>query len=591
MMRQHARTLVCGMLVLLTVLSGCKASSPAATPSLVFPSLPPTVHVAAAQGTVYYVRTNGGDASQCTGLADAAYPGSGTGQPCAWDHPFRALPPGGSPRISNGDTLIIGPGEYRMGYDAPGADACEADSAYDCHMPPIPSGPNPANPTRILGAGWDAGCTSPPQLWGAERPWFILNLTDSDNIEIACFEITDHAACVESHSGDLACQRDTYPFGEYADLGLYAEDSTNVTLRHLNIHGLAVGGVRAGRLTDWTLEDVRIAGNGWVGWDGDIDGDDANSGTLTFRRWTVEWNGCGETYPGGEPTGCWGQSAGGYGDGVGTGETGGHWVIEDSAFLHNTSDGLDLLYTRQEGSSVEIRRTIAEGNAGDQIKTSGPTVIENVIAVSNCGFFEGKPFAYRGDFDSDGDEESSVDNCRAGGSAIALTLRDGNAASVINSTVTGQGDCLLITECQEGYSCGGSESVLLRNDIFQGNPEFGGGDTTCFAWHGTAQDPFAVDHAIINGTKATPDPCPPDSFCGVSPDLVNADISSFDAHLLPGSPAIDAGDNTACPGLDYFGNPRPTDGDGDENAICDIGAHERWEPTAWLYLPLILRNT
>jgi len=33
-------------------------------------------------------------------------------------------------------------------------------------------------------------------------------------------------------------------------------------------------------------------------------------------------------------------------------------------------------------------RTIAEGNAGDQIKTTGPTHVENVITVSNCGYFD-----------------------------------------------------------------------------------------------------------------------------------------------------------------------------------------------------------
>ena len=32
----------------------------------------------------YYVRTDGGSATQCNGLADAPYPGSGTGQNCWW---------------------------------------------------------------------------------------------------------------------------------------------------------------------------------------------------------------------------------------------------------------------------------------------------------------------------------------------------------------------------------------------------------------------------------------------------------------------------------------------------------------------------
>ena len=99
-------------------------------------------------------------------------------------------------------------------------------------------------------------------------------------------------------------------------------------------------------------------------------------------------------FPGGQPAGCWAQTAGGYGDGVGTGSTGGHWIIEDSAFLYNTSDGLDLLYVREEGSSIEIRRTIAEGNAGNGFKATGLTHIESSIIVGSCGFFDGQPFTF-----------------------------------------------------------------------------------------------------------------------------------------------------------------------------------------------------
>ena len=565
------------------LLLACGISTPTATGGA--PTDRPPTPAQPTQGNTYYVRTDGGDTTQCTGLVDAPYPGNGTAQPCAWDHPFRALQPSGEPgepgvvRIAGGDTLIIAAGSYRVGYGAPGAENCTSDYPWDCVMPPPPDGPDAAHPTRILGTGWDSGCSNPPELWGTERADHVLDLTGADHVEIACLEITDHTTCAEGHTGGLACPTDAYPYGDWAADGLYAEDATDITLRHLDIHGLASAGVRAGRLTDWTLEDVRIAGNGWVGWDGDIEGSDSNSGTLTFRRWTVEWNGCVETYPGGQPTGCWAQSAGGYGDGIGTGTTGGHWVIEESAFRHNTSDGLDLLYVREEGSSIEIRRTIAEGNAGDQIKTSGPTLVENVIAVSNCGFFDGQPFTF------------NVDNCRAGGSAIALTLRDGDTSSVLNSTLTGQGDCLIITECQDGYSCNGSESVLLRNDIFQGNPEFGGGgDTTCFTWHALSHDPFAVDHAIINGLKNMPTPCPTDSLCNVSPDLVSDSITGFDARLQASSPAIDAGDDAACPSVDYAGIARPVDGDGNGSAICDIGAYEYWEPTARVYLPIALRK-
>jgi hypothetical protein len=52
--------------------------------------------------------------------------------------------------------------------------------------------------------------------------------------------------------------------------------------------------------------------------------------------------------------------------------------------------------------------------------------------------------------------------------------------------------------------------------------------------------------------------------------------------LLRGSPAIDAGSNTACPATDQRGELRPTDGDSDGNATCDVGAFELQSPFAVL---------
>ena len=506
---------------------------------------------AAAQGQWYYVRPDGGSAEQCTGRVDAPYPGSGVDRPCAWDHPFRALPPNGAPRIAAGDTLIIGAGSYRMGYGAPGADACDAGDAFGCVMPPIPSGPDPAHPTRILGVSGN-----PPELWGAERPWFIINLTGVSNVEIGYLEITDHSGCVEFHSGGLACERDNPPYGNWAAYGLHAEDSTHVHLHDLNIHGLAAGGVHAGRLADWTVERVRIAGNGSVGWDGDLwdDRGDSNSGTLTFRRWTVEWNGCGETWPGGQPTGCWGQSAGGYGDGVATGESGGHWIIEDSVIRYNTSDGLDFLYIRAPGSAIEIRRTLVAGNAGNQVKNfRGPFLLENSVIVGNCGFFDGQSFTL------------NVDACRAMGDALALGLTAGDRVTVTNNTFTSEGDCLVTAECYG--TCNGSEQALLRNNIFQGQTDFlQPFENTCLAYQETfPSNPFDVDYSVINNVKD--DLCPGShDLCGVSPGVANTGIDTFDAHLLASSPARNSGLASAAPPDDFDGRAR--------DAQPDIGAYE-----------------
>ncbi len=477
----------------------------------------------------YYIRTDGGTSDQCTGLSDGPYPGSGINKPCAWAHPFWALDGTGNWIIKGGDTLIIHPGSYRMGFGAPNTEWCEADWAYGCHLPPLPSGPDPQYPTRMIGSGLDQGCSCRPELWGAERAWQIINLDGTSNAVIGCLELTDHSGCVEHHPNpEITCERDTSPFGDWASTGIDAADSVRVTLQHLNIHGLANTGIHAARISDWTVEDVRIAGNGWAGWDGDIYGSDSNSGTLTFRNWLVEWNGCAESYPAQEPNNCWSQTAGGYGDGVGTGETGGHWVIEDSTFRYNTSDGLDLLYARLD-SRIEISRTKSYGNAGNQIKVNGPTSIVNSLMVGNCGYFDGKPFTY------------NVDNCRAAGASLAFSLRYGNTVSLVNSTVAGQGDCLGTIECDDS-TCDGSEKVIIQNNIFVGYEEFmSPEDTTCYLWF-DKNDFYAtqIDYNLIFGTKIGAFGLSPNDI-NQDPLLVNAALETFDGRLRKGSPATDSG--------------------------------------------------
>ncbi len=261
----------------------------------------------------------------------------------------------------------------------------------------------------------------------------------------------------------------------------------------------------------------------------------------------MEWNGCAETYPGGQPTGCWAQSAGGYGDGLGTGATTGNWVFEDSAFLHNTSDGLDLLYARS-GSSITLRRVHAEGNAGDQIKTNGPVTIENTIAVSSCASFEGQPFTHQ------------VDPCRAGGSALFLVLREGAGALVTNSTITGEGDGLVTGECDSIHSsCNGQERIVLRNNIYIGNTEYlAPDDISSLIYQETfpqGDQLWDVDYSVIRHVKDAA--CPgTHSVCGEAPvGLVNEGIDTFDAHLLATSPAIDAGTPSGAPTTDFDNLP------------------------------------
>ena len=495
-------------------------------PALLLTALLGSAAFGSAEAATYYVRTDGGDATQCNGLSDAAYTGAGNN--CAWGSLHVALPASGSARIAGGDTVIVGPGSYKIGYGAIGAAGgrCYSGGPYDCYLAPVPSGTAQAK-TRILGKGHDAGCAAPPKLWGTERVYNVLNLQGSSNVEIGCLEITDQSDCVEFHSNSAAkCKRDAAPYGNWASVGINAADSRNVHLHDLNIHGLAHTGIHAGRLTDWTLERVKINANGWIGWDGDIGANSSNAGNMIFRNVEIAWNGCGQKWQTGEAWACWGQQSGGYGDGLGTNTTGGAWLIEDSFVHHNTSDGIDLLYMDgAASSSVTVRRTYVEGNAGNQIKTKGQTLVENNIVVGNCGYFVGKDHMVYGD------------NCRAQGNALSIGMVNGQTSTVRHNTITGEGDCLVLT--------GGGDSsakLVVQNNAMIGAPDLlatqgGYPELTCFHYadNSTAQATYSGN--LIYNVKQNQ--CPSGSICNTDPGLTSIALNSFSAVPKAGSRLID----------------------------------------------------
>lgn len=516
-----------------------------------------------ARAVTYYVRVDGGSAEQCDGRSDIAYVAGGDAH-CAWRHPFVALPPSGPARIAGGDTLLVGAGSYMIGYGAADATGCYAAGAFDCTMQPVPSGPSPDQPTRILGIGHDKGCPAPPELWGTERAYEVLDLQGSSNVEVGCFEITDHSSCIEFHcaggqcdggGGQIdACRRDTPPFGPWASVGIRASASSNVSLHDLDVHGLAHTGLGGGGLRDWTLRNVRLVANGWGGWNGDIGAASSNSGSIALRGVEIGWNGCGERYPGGEIFGCWAQQEGGYGDGLGTAATGGDWLIEDSFVHHNTSDGIDLLYADGSGS-VTVRRTRVEGNAGNQIKTRGDATIENSVVDGNCAYFDGRYNM------SDGDQ------CRALGNTLSLALGGGDAVTVRYNTIVGEGDCLILA----GGGDAGSRLDIQNNALIgkpdwratrQGNPE-----QTCLQYSDDGTATVAFLKNLVWQVKH--DDCPPGSVCGAPPGIASDALDGFDPVPLAGSPLVDAADAGVTVAEDYLRTPRP------QGTGYDIGAIER----------------
>jgi hypothetical protein len=437
------------------------------------PTPPPTDPVPL---NAYYVRTDGGTATQCNGLHDKPYKPD-TDSNCAWQNPMIALPNSGPSKIKAGDTLVIKSGDYRIGYGASGSVNCQQAYPYECTMQPLPSG------VKIYGEGYGSGCANPPKLIGVHRLSQVLNLSGSNGVELNCLEITDKESCVEfhCHGGNCKtvarCNRDSWPYGDWASTGIVAKDSHDVTIKNVNIHGLAHTGIKAGRISNWLIENSKIKTNGWSGWDGDIGTDSSNAGTIIFRNVEIAWNGCVENKLDGYAFGCWAQQTGGYGDGIGTAKTSGEWRFENVNIHHNTSDGLDLLYT--DGTTkVLVADSRFEANAGNQIKIKGSSSILRSKIIGTCAYWK------------DSYNMVSGDVCRAAGNTISIAPTENSEILIDKNEVTGEGDCMLLTS-------GGPRTAVLKvsNNFFDAKPDFtsGGTEQTCGYWKDNSSETVSFE--------------------------------------------------------------------------------------------------
>jgi len=533
--------------------------------------------VTPAGATTYYVRTDGGDATQCTGLANAAYPGSGSGVACAWKNPQYAIPPGyigdgtPAPRIAAGDTLVISPGTYPMGYGTPGAESCKSNYTYACVLDAYTGRYLPNNIT-ITGANGGL-CPSMPVLWGSGHQQDLIDVTNTSGITISCLELTDHATCTEWNTnykaGVVAICSNSPPTNLGAQDGIEVYNTptgpspgtrhtNNLILTNVYIHGFTHDGIHVGGLTGTTILDhVEICCNAESGWDGDIGegGTSSNSGTILIKNSGIDWNGCSENYPAvGTMATCVAAEQGGYGDGLGTYATGGNWRFINDHFLHNTSDGLDLLYADGTGS-VFVDRVTSEFNLSQQVKVNGPGTVQNSVINGDCSEFTGMG-------------PVPAERCRALGNAVEL---DNNAANQTltfqNNTVTGNGDCLIDSGPGSGAVGGfdpvSSDVLNIKSNILLGQVSYlgkNGGAYTCGFYTSGVPTVNFTSNILWHYRNNT---CGNGLTC-VDPLLKNETGASFDATPLTGSPALGA--TTACTTVDWGSQTRGNP--------CTIGAIE-----------------
>ena len=175
---------------------------------------------------------------------------------------------------------------------------------------------------------------------------------------------------------------------------------------------------------------------------------------------------------------------------------------------------------------------------------------------------------------------------------------DGSSPVLINCTFTGN------SAVGHGGGMRNKASSLptLTNCTFYGNTATNGGAiqnyqespptlTNCILWGDSHPEIYNQDSPApiitfsdIEGGYVYP------GTGNINEDPLFVDPDNGDFHLLPDSPCIDAGSDTApnLPDEDFEGDPRSLDGDRDGSAIADMGVDEAlWHP---VYLPLVLRG-
>ncbi len=516
--------------------------------------------VAGAGGRTWYVRPDGGDRKQCTGLVDAAYRGHGSGQPCAVNNLQWLYTNGeyGNKQwvVQGGETVVLREGQYRIGYLGPDAKSfpglCPGDP-YGCYMPPVPSGTR-EHPTRLLGEHY-ASCGKKTQIFGGYAVGLVLNLQGSQYVDAECLELTDHSQCTRFGGVSAAdtCSS-SYPLSDYAGSGIGTDEKTgNVLLKNLDIHGFLQRGIIGALGGDVYAEQVRIAFNGSAGWDFD-NGSGQKSAATAFvhgKNLTVEWNGCNEEFPVRHAVpaySCFDQDHGGYGDGVGTPDTPLNFTCDHCTFAYNTQDGLDLLHV--SGGVIEVTNSVARGNMGQQWKMGAMQRVEfrNNVTVHNCrrmsAAFPGAPENYH---------EHLGLFCRASGDGIAFAVQDGGTYRLLNNSYVGYGTTTYDMSCGAGARCS-TANVVFENNLHIGykDPASGQLPAVFYADENMPKNPFRVrDHNIYFRMRTCPsgagDRCVDPKVVSLPAWTGEASLDGVDLHLQAGSPA--RGSGVAVPGV------------------------------------------
>ena len=280
------------------------------------------------------------------------------------------------------------------------------------------------------------------------------------------------------------------------------------------------------------------------------------------------------------------------------GDIGAKWVISDNSYhvvsSYNTDSTAVLDGFRVTGGNGNDNK-----NGGGIYNSEGSPILRNLEIYNNTGSVGGGMYSYRGS-PTLMNITFSANSAPSGGGGGLMN----NASSPVLTNVTfmsnyaGAGGALtnhtdsspILTNVtfwnnRATTAWGGAienisnSSPVIRNTIFWDNTAKADG-AQIYNYPGYGNSAPVISKSVVQGG------CPTQSLCT---DLITSDPmlgaqgyyggNMLMLPLLPGSPAIDAGDGSVCPSTDQRGVTRPQD------SHCDIGAYEHDGPPVTSTLP------
>lgn len=483
--------------------------------------------------TLWFVRPDGGTrfssnvpTGQCNGRADAAYPGSGTNQNCAykdfryiWDDDSGVVGLG-TWQPAGGDTVVIrgctananqvypSNPNCRIGWDAGVGTAgvndwCRGVGNNICTNPTITAGSSGAH-TKILGGyaydhpGVQVPTANMVQLFGGYGLQLgTFNLAGTQWVDIVGIELTTHNKVSAGNPGaggnctkggspafPVDCQGGTQPYDDYAQNGFVTSNTTaNILFQDVNVHGFNASGFWGPIGGPITMTRVKMNFNGFAGWNFADQSDTPNAvgSSIIASYVTANGNGCYEQYPiinAFPARACYDSNSGGFGDGwSGQDTTLDTFTCDHCVMQYNTKDA--FIGPHAQVGTLTVTNTVSIGNMGAQMKygskLNATTLFQNNLFVMNCfRMSETLPGAPQNFAASTGMGGSYLTNfCRAGGDGWAFLTRANNTNHYYGNTIIAANATMMDINCgfvdaggvHEETNCGTSPLIWKDNNF------------------------------------------------------------------------------------------------------------------------------